>query len=439
LKISKLKSLKNHQGFKKYFENTSWLLSEKILKIISELMIGIWIARYLGPENFGLLSYSQSFAGLFMVVATMGLNNIIVREIAADHSKRDLILGTSFVIQIFGATLVLLLLLVSINFADNDSSTNTLILIIAFSVVFKSLNVVDFYFQSQVLGRYIAYSNIFMLICASIIKVLLILVQAPLIYFAYILLFESFLLALGFIYFYSKQNISILNWRFDKKKAISLLKDGWPLILSGFIISVYMKVDQIMIKEMLNSAAVGQYAAAVKLSEAGYFIAIVVASSLFPAIINARKRSKQLYYERLQKMYDLMVWMAIIIALPVSVMSDWVVNLLYGEQYNEAAIVLALHIWSGVFVYLGVASGKWFICENLQILLFRRALYGVIVNIGLNIILIPKYGIQGAAISTLLSQIMSAYLSDLLNKKTRKVFIMKTKSFNIFRIISSIR
>jgi O-antigen/teichoic acid export membrane protein len=216
--------------------------------------------------------------------------------------------------------------------------------------------------------------------------------------------------------------------------AVDLLRDSWPLILSGMVVAVYMKIDQVMIKEMLDSEAVGQYAAAVRLSEAWYFIPMVISSSLFPAIINAKKISEELYYERLQKLYDLMVWMAVAIALPMTFLSDWVVELLYGSEYSEAASVLMVHIWAGVFVFLGVASGKWFITEDLQKYSFYRTFFGSVANIVLNFILIPKLGINGAAIATLVSQIIAAYLFDLFSIKTKKIFFMKTQSLKIIRI-----
>jgi len=127
-----------------------------------------------------------------------------------------------------------------------------------------------------------------------------------------------------------------------------------------------MKVDQIMIKEFLDSAAVGQYSAAVRLSEAWYFIPTIICSSLFPAIINAKIKSKVLYLSRLQRLFDLMVVLGIVIIIPVLIFGDWVILLLYGEAFNETAAVLKIHIWAGVFVFLGVANQKWFISENLQ-------------------------------------------------------------------------
>lgn len=414
----------------KYFKNTSWLFGEKILRMVVGLFVGIWVARYLGPEQFGLFSYAQSFVGLFTAIATLGLDGIVVRELVKDETRRDELIGTAFWLKVMGAFGVLLILGIAINFTSNDHFTNVLVFIIASATIFQSFNVIDFYFQSKVLSKYVVYANIISLLLSSIVKVALILNDAPLIAFAWVVLFDSFVLACGFIYFYFKNNskFKIQNLTFKSKTAVLLLRDSWPLILSGIVISIYMKIDQVMIKEMLDAEAVGQYAAAVRLSEAWYFIPMVIASSLFPAIINAKKVSEELYYARLQKLYDLMVWMAIAIALPMTFLSDWVVNLLYGGQYSEAGSVLMIHIWAGVFVFLGVASGKWFVAENLQMLSFWRTFNGMVVNVVLNFILIPKYGIQGAAIATLLSQAMAAYIFDFFNIKTRKMFYMKSQT-----------
>jgi O-antigen/teichoic acid export membrane protein len=189
-----------------------------------------------------------------------------------------------------------------------------------------------------------------------------------------------------------------------------------------------MKIDQVMIKEMLNSEAVGQYAVAAKLSEIWYFIPMAIASSLFPAIINAKKKSEDLYHARMQKLYDIMAWMAIAIAIPMTFLSDWVVELLYGTQYNLAGSVLMIHIWAGVFVFLGVASSKWFITENLQKYSFYRTLAGALINILLNYILIPIYGIYGAAIATLIAQFIASYFFNIFNKRLRYTFLLQTNA-----------
>lgn len=413
----------------RYFKNTSWLFAEKILRMIVGLFVGVWVARYLGPERFGLFSYAQAFVGLFVAIAGLGLDGIIVRELVENESKRDALLGTAFRLKLTGAFFVLIALAVAVTLSQQDSQTILLIFVIASATVFQSFNVIDFYFQAKVLSKYVVYANIISLLLSSMVKIWLILNDAPLLYFAYSVLFDSFVLSCGFVHFYRHKNRLLSSWYFDKKLALSLLKDSWPLILSGLVIAVYMKIDQIMIKEMLSVEAVGQYAAAVRISETWYFIPMVVASSLFPAIINAKKQSEALYHVRLQKLYDLMVWMAIAIALPMTFLSDWVVSLLYGEQYNQAGSVLMIHIWAGVFVFLGVAFSKYLTNENLTRKFFYRTTLGAVVNIILNYLLITKYGIKGAAIATLVAQFVANYGYDFFDRGLYGQLKMKTKSF----------
>jgi len=432
--------LKHSKGAMKYLRNTSWLFGERILRMILGLFVGVWVARYLGPEQFGLFSYAQSFVGLFTAIATLGLDGIVVKALLnGDRDReRDRILGTAFTLKLAGAVIVLLLLAISVFFQSGDYQTNLLIFIIASATVFQSFNVIDFYFQSIVLSKYVVYSNIFSLLLSSLFKIILILNNAPLVTFSYVVLFDSLVLASGYIYFYIRKHSSIWCWCFDKNVAKSLLKESWPLILSGLVISMYMKIDQIMIKNILGSVEVGQYAAAVRLSEIWYFIPMVLSSSLFPAILNARKVSKELYYSRIQQLYDLMAWIAIAIAIPIMFLSDWIVYLLYGAQFSEAVGVLMIHIWSAVFVFLGVASGKWFIAEGLQRYSFYRTLFGAILNVGLNFALIPQYGIYGAAIATLAAQIMASYLFNVMNKKSRITFILQSKALLLpFRKVGS--
>ena len=436
--ITKLKKLYKHEGFIKYSTNTSWLLLEKILRIILGLFVAVWVARYLGPEKYGIFSYALSFVALFTTIATLGLDEIVVRELVKDEGGRNELIGTVFWLKLMGAFVMLAVLTIAVNFTSNDTNTNTLIFIIASATIFQSFNVVDMYFQSIVLSKYVAYANIISLLISSIVKIVLILNEAQLIAFAWVVLFDSIVLASGFIFFYIKNNstFKIEHLKFSKSIAFNLLQDCWPLVLSGIAIMVYMKIDLVMIKEMMNDEAVGQYAAAIRLSESWYFIPMVIASSLFPAIINAKKQSEEQYYTRLRIFYSLMVWIAIFIALPTTFFSDWIINLLYGEEYNKAGSVLLIHIWASVFVFAGVASSKWMINENLQIYLSINTGIGALINILLNLILIPVIGITGSALATVISYAMSAYLLLAFNKKTRINFIILTKSLLFAKIVN---
>lgn len=409
-------------------------MGEKILRMFVGLFVGIWVARYLGPERFGLLSYAQSFVFLFTAIATLGLDGIVVRELVKDETQRDVLLGAAFVLKLTGAILILPVLAVAVQLTSNDDYTNLLVIIIASATIFQSFNVIDFYYQSKVLSKYVALANTISLALSSVIKITLILNNAPLVAFAMMTVFDVAVLAIGLIVYYKKSScLKLFNWRFEWQVAKGLLKDSWPLILSGLVVSVYMKIDQVMIKEMLGAEAVGQYAAAVRLSEAWYFIPMAITNSIFPAIINAKKVSEELYYSRLQRLYTLMVWLAIAIALPMTFLSDWLVLLLYGMDYAQASNALMIHVWTAVFVFLGVSSGKWYLSENLQVLAFMRTFYGMLTNLVLNFSMIPLYGIKGAAIATFLSYFIAGFTFDFFHEKTRVTFFMKVKTLILKR------
>jgi O-antigen/teichoic acid export membrane protein len=429
--ITKFKSLQKNQGFIKYSKNISWLFFERILRITVGLFVSVWVAKYLGPKQFGFFSYTLSFVALFGFMVTISHTSIVVRELVKNPNHNDEIVSTAFWLKIMGAMLgVLITLAISINFTSNDRFVNILILIIASSNIFHSFNVVDDYFQSKVMNKFVVITNVISLFLSSVIKIILILNDAPLIAFVWVVFFDNFILASGFIYFYIKLNskFKIKNLKFKSKTAILLLKDSWPLMISSAAILIHIKVDQVIIKEILGLEAVGQYAAAARVSEAWYFIPSVLTASFFPAIINAKKNNEDLYNSRLQKLYDIMVWIAIAIAIPMIFLSDWLIEILYGYQYSEAGNVLMIHIWAGVFVSLGLASNGWLICENLQKFLLVNTFIATITNIGLNYILIPKFGIVGAAWATIISYFLVGYLCLLIWKKTRINFINLTKS-----------
>ena len=432
--LKKIVQLKHHSGFRKYFANTSWLLGERALRIAVSLFVGIYVARYLGPERFGLLSYALSFVGIFVALATLGLDEVVVRELIKTPEQREKILGTSFLLKLVGTLLMWAAILVAIPLTENDLQTNILIIIIAFGTVFQAFNVIDLNFQAKVKSKYVVHAQFVQLIISSIVKIILVVNEAPLIWFASVYSLDVIVLAMGLVFAYLYNGDNIFSWKWSFETSKYLLHDSWPLILAGVVISVYMKIDQVMIKEMLGAKEVGLYAAAAKLSEAWYFIPMAIASSLFPAIINAKVYQKEVYYQRLQKLYDLMVWIAIAIALPTTFLSTLVVEFLYGKEYLGSSSVLIIHIWTAVFVFLGVASSKYLLAENFIKKTFYRTFIGALLNIIMNYYLIGIIGIQGAAISTLVSHFFAAYFYDILDKDLRIMFIMKTKSLFFYSL-----
>ena len=430
--IQKLKSLKNNQGFMKYFKNTSWLFGEKILRMVVGLFVGIWVARYLGPEQFGLFSYSQSFVGLFTVIATLGLNGIVVRELIKDETKRDALIGTAFWLKFFGAFSVLLILAIAVNFTSNDTYTNTLVFIIASATIFQSFNVIDFYFQSKVMSKYVVYSNFISLFISSLIKIILILNEAPLIAFAWVILFDSFILTMGFIYFYIKNNLSLKRWKFDKKVAVSLLNDSWPLILSGAVLMIQARIDQVMIKEMIGSIEVGYYSVAMRLIESVAFVTMILKSSLYPSIQNAKNHSVKLYQDRLLNFYRLNFLLFLVIAIPIFVFAEQIIILLFGMEYQSAGVLLSLMSIRLLFANMGVARGVFILSENLIKFSMVTMICGTVVNILLNYLWILDYGAKGAIVASIVSFFVTIFLIDIFYTKTRNNVILQFKSMFTF-------
>ena len=432
--LKKIIALRKQSNFRKYFANTSWILGERISRMGVSLFVGIYVARYLGPERFGLLSYASSFVGIFVALATLGLDEVVVRELVKTPEQRERILGTSFLLKLVGTLLMWAAILVAIPFTENDSQTNILIIIIAFGVLFQAFNVIDLSFQADVKSKYVVHAQFVQLIISSIVKIILVFNEAPLIWFASVFFLDAIVLALGLVFTYLHNSNKIFSWKWSYETSKNLLHDSWPLIFAGIVVSVYMKIDQLMIKEMLGAKEVGLYAAAVKLSEAWYFIPMAIASSLYPAIINARIFQKEVYYQKIQNLFDLMVWIAVSIALPTTFLSTLIVEFLYGKEYLGSSSVLIIHIWTGVFVFLGVASSKYLLAENFIKKTFYRTFIGALLNIIMNYYLIGIIGIQGAAISTLVSHFFAAYFYDILDKDLRIMFIMKTKSLFFYSL-----
>jgi len=424
-----LKRFNFSSGFKKILSNTGYLFGEKALNMVLGLAVGIWVARYLGPENYGLWMYAESLVGLVTAIATLGTTQIVIRDLVEQpQEKEGSILGTAFLLML-GAGFLTALSIIFIGFwLNEDRITRLLIVISSVSLVLQAFQAFDYWFQSKVLSKYSVVARTSGQIIVSILKILFILLSLSVTYFALTAIISGCISAVIWIYSYKKHKKKLSSWSFDPQYAKSLLKDTWPLILAGLSVAIYMKIDQVMLKDMVNAKAVGNYAVAVRVSELWYFIPMTIASSVFPSIINSKKDSFEKYYRRLQYLYDVMAGMAIAIAIPMTFLSDVLIQLLFGSEYAFAGEVLALHIWAGIFVFLGVARSNWIINENYQIYGMICTTSGAVSNIILNIWLIPVLGIMGAAWATIISQAIAAWLLGYFLKDIRISSVMIYKS-----------
>ena len=393
------------------------------------LFVNILITRYLGPEQFGLLSYATAFVFVFSSISSLGLDWIVVRNIVRNPSLRDDILGAAFVLKLAGGVLTLGLASFSIFFfRPSDHLTCLLVVVIALGTVFQAFGVINLWFQSQVQSKCSACVKSFSYLTIAVTKIVLIQVQAPLAAFAWAGLAEIVLGSVGLVAAYRIYGHHLTAWRSTKSMARELVRDSWPLLLTDIVMLTYMRIDQVLLGEMAGDTEVGIYAVAVLMAEVWTFIPMAVTSSLFPSIVEAREYGEVLFYDRLQKYYNLMAFLGYAIALPVTLVSHWVVPLLFGSAYAKAGSMLTGLIWAGLFLNLSIARSSFLTAMNWTRIHFITDLFGCAVNIALNLILIPRFGGMGAVLASLVAYWVVAHGACFLYKPLFRTGTMLTRA-----------
>lgn len=426
-------NLKNKLGEKensrKILANISWLFLDKIFRVGLNFAITVLIARYLGAQNFGLWNYVIAFVALFSILSSLGLDSIVTRNLVKEEGLKEEILGAAFILKLSGASLALILSVITIFFLrPEEQLTFYLVLITATSLLFQSFDVIDYFFQSKLQSKFVVYSRNAAFLLSAGVKFAILYFKGPLILFVVATLFEVVLTAVFLIIVYRRGGGSVLQWKVKIPVVKKLFLDSYPLALAVMVILIYMRTDQIMLGSMIGDKAVGIFSAAVRLSEAWYFIPSVITNSILPALIRVKEIDQDIYLKKLQQSFKIMAVLGISTAIIISFLAAPIIKTLYGPEFEEAAAILAVHTWTSVFVFLGFASGNWFVVENLQKYVFYRTLAGAVINVSLNFFLIPIYGGLGAAFATLISQFVASYFFNLFNSKTYPVFIMQTKA-----------
>lgn len=415
------------------------MFAEKFLRLISGIFISAYVARYLGPAQYGLLNYVISLVGIFTAISFLGLDDILQREVVRNPEKTNAIMGSAFVLRILAAGVVFIGFVIAVETSPTDPTTKVLIYIIGVSTVLQAFGIIQYFFQAKVWSKYTVSSQMVALVFVAILRIVLVLQGAPLEWFAWSTTLDYLILAIGLVVFYSRNVSSLFRWTFDSAMAKFLLKTSWPLIFSSLAITIYMRFDQVMVKWMLGNEASGHYGVAVRLSEMWNFIPTAICGSLFPALINARSVSEKLYEQRLQNLYDLIIGMGLSIAIAMTFLSGPIVSVLFGEEFAPGANILSLYIWSSLFTFMGVANGKWIIIENLQTFRMVCLFIAGILNVVLTYIFVKLIGLEGAAVATLVAYCFANYLFLLVIPRGRPTFIMLTRSLNLFRLLGRLR
>ena len=429
-----LEQVKTHQGLRKYGQNTLWLFIEKAVRMLVGFTVGIYVARQLGPEQFGILNFAISFVAIFSVIISMGMDQLLVRELVNKPEESDALLGTTLVLQAGGFVIMLGGVGLGLVYSHNSSVTNLMIMIIAGGYAFQIFQVLDSYFQSRVLSKYVSISQMIAWTMVSLLRAWFAWKQFPLVYFAGLEATNMVLAGAGYIVSYHWLGLSPRTWRFDFHLARILLRDSWPLIIQGMMGILYMRISQVMINYMLGPTEVGYYVVAVRLAELWYFIPMLISASLFPAIIMAKSISVELYESRLKRLYAFLIWLMVGISLVMTCISYPLIRILYGQAYLPAAPVLIIYSWSTVIIAFAAVFGKWMINENLQKIIMVSGIIGTVFNLILNYILIRKVGICGAALAALVAPLLGNLVMAICSVTIRSHFRLLLESFLVYSV-----
>ncbi|MDZ4876218.1 MAG: hypothetical protein CLLPBCKN_005638 [Chroococcidiopsis cubana SAG 39.79] len=413
--------------------NTSWLFADRILRMGVGLFVGVWVARYLGPEQYGLYNYAIAFVSLFSAFATLGLDSIVVRDLVRYPACRDEILGTTFVLKLIGGLFTLLLTVGIISLLrPNETLTHWLVGITAVGTLFQAFDAIDFWFQSQTQSKYTVYAKSTAFLLITVVKVILIWMQAPLIAFACTGLAETIIGAVCLIVVYQANRYTLGVWQLQLQRSKQLLKESWSLILSGLTVYVYSKIDQVMLGSMLiKQSELGFYAVAVRLSEVFDFLPMILSISVLPKLTEIRQRDYKEYINKFQSYFDLMLILWLLVAIPVSLLAPFIVNCLYGESYTKSAHILSIYVWAQFGSNLGIARSGFLLLEGKQIFSLYLSASGAVLNVVLNLFLIPKYGAMGATIATLITYFLVIVAIIFFVNELKIISKILLRSFNL--------
>jgi len=403
LTIANFKKKFFHPGFQKYFKNTGWMFFGQIFSLIISFFVGVWVARYLGPENFGILSYTLAFVGIFAIFSDLGVSSILNRDLVRFPEKRDELLGTGFRLKLISSISTYIVAGVFALLIQTSFLNKLLIIVFSSSFIFQSINVINTFFYAQVKSKNNVRVVITATLLSTILKIIIILSGKGVIWLISAYVADSIFQGIGFLLTYKKSRLKLSAWKYNKFLAKEMLEESWPLMLAAVAGFILLKIDQVMITWMMGNRATGLYAVAVKFVEIWYFVPAIISGSLFPAIINAKKISLLIYKKRLRAFFILMASIAILIAIPTTIFANLMISSLFGREYLEVVGIFQIYVWSGIGLFVSWAINQYLLSENKSMTILYINSLSMAVNIALNIVLIPKIGLLGAALATLIS------------------------------------
>lgn len=417
-------------------KNISWLSYERVLISLFKVAVDIWVARYLGVEAFGILTFALTLALVLKSWQYFGLNEVLMKEFVIDpNSSRlnficataiSLVLGLIFLIALIGATYFLV----------DNKELRIVTIIIAFTFIFRPIDIMETWFNSQLKSKFVVIAKSFSVGIGFILKALSILNECPVSYFAIIYLVELIIFTFILCIFFKIHWPFNFTFSFEKERTKKLITTSFPFFISIVAITLNIKIDILMIKQIVGVVETGYYSAATMLSELWFFLPVLIVMSLTPMFAKLRMENIDIYNLRFEKLLSYFMLLSFVVIGFICIFADEIIILTFGSEYAKSADILIIHIFSSVFAIMGLVQNPWIVNENYGRFSIIKNVSGAIINIVLNLILIPEYGGIGAAIATLVSYSISNFFINIFyTDRTRKYFASQLRSLLIYPIL----
>ncbi|HKQ26574.1 MAG TPA: flippase [Burkholderiales bacterium] len=410
--------------------NIAWLAGDRIFRLLVGLWIGVWVARFLGPQDFGRLAYFVTYISFFMPFAQAGLDRIAVRDLSAAGANAGEILGTAFVVRLVCGLAAAMAAIGCLWLVQRpvDMVELGMVCVLASSLVLVSFDVFDFWFQSRLQMRFSAIARNLGFIAGALVRVVFIICGLSLLWFAFAVAVEAAIAAGALLVFFCWQKPAISRWRFSAERALAFIRESKFVLAYGLVITVQARIDQIMLGNMSGAGELGHYAAALRIVESLTFIPLAIQAVMMPVLANSRASDPLKYEQQLLNLYRWIVVLFLPFALVLPLLSGTIVHLLYGADYSDSAPLLSLLTVRLLLAFIGIAKSTFVTTERLFAVSFVGAAVGALLNVLLNWLLIPAWGAKGAIFASTASFFCTIVLMDLLFVRTRRNFFLVVKA-----------
>lgn len=411
------------------FKNAAWIIICKVIQSIINFVIGIITARYLGPSNYGVISYVASIVAFALPIMQLGLRNTIVREFIKSPDEEGSILGTSLVINIISSLFCMIGTIAFVAIVNAGERETLLICVLySFTLLFQATEMTQYWFQSKLLSKYPSIAALGAYIVVSVYKVYLLVTRKSVIWFALSNVIDYFLVSIILIIIYKKLGNQKLTFNWNKGRE--MLSRSKHYILPGLMVMIFQHTDRIMIKLMMGSEETGMYSAAITCIGISGFVFAAIIDSARPVILEAKEKNRKLYENRVCQLYNIITCIALAQSIGMTLLSKPIIYILYGEAFLGATNILCIAVWYITFAYYGSVRNVWILAEEKQKYLLGINVAGAVANVILNFILIPIWGAIGAAVASLFTQFFTNVIIGFIFKPIRENNKLMLKGLN---------